>query len=68
MFCLLFPTLQFDLSHVHTVILDECDELLRGSMRAQVELILSQVPDTSQLICVSATVSDAVVKFARARL
>lgn len=56
-------TVQFD--DVHTIILDEADEMLNMGFREDIEMILSQVPDERQTIMFSATMPRAIQDIAR---
>ncbi|MBT9775349.1 DEAD/DEAH box helicase [Clostridium sp. MCC353] len=55
-------TVKFD--HVHTVIMDEADEMLNMGFLEDMETILSQLPDERQTIMFSATMPDAIAKIA----
>ncbi|RLO04244.1 hypothetical protein DYB28_006782, partial [Aphanomyces astaci] len=59
-----------DLSHVITCVLDEADLLVDQSsgFEAKVLAILAALPPTTQLVLVSATVTQAVLSFAHAHL
>jgi superfamily II DNA/RNA helicase len=59
--------LQLQLEAAHTLVLDECDELLRGSMGHQVSLIQSQFSEGYKCIAVSATPSLQTTKLLRQR-
>lgn len=56
-------TVKFD--HVHTVIMDEADEMLNMGFLEDMETILSQLPEERQTIMFSATMPDAIMKIAR---
>lgn len=56
-------TVKFD--HVHTVIMDEADEMLNMGFLEDMETILSQLPEERQTIMFSATMPDAILKIAR---
>lgn len=56
-------TVKFD--QVHTVIMDEADEMLNMGFLEDMETILSQLPDERQTIMFSATMPDAIQKIAR---
>lgn len=55
-------TVKFD--HVHTVIMDEADEMLNMGFLEDMETILSQLPEERQTIMFSATMPDAIAKIA----
>ena len=50
---------------VHTVIMDEADEMLNMGFLEDLESILSQLPEARQTILFSATMPDAIMKIAR---
>ncbi|GAB3054874.1 DEAD/DEAH box helicase [Sediminivirga luteola] len=54
-----------DLSHVHTVILDEADEMLDLGFLPDVEKIIAAVPPVRQTMLFSATMPGAVITLAR---
>ena len=56
-------TVKFD--QVHTVIMDEADEMLNMGFLEDMETILSQLPEERQTIMFSATMPDAIAKIAR---
>ncbi len=56
-------TVKFD--QVHTVVMDEADEMLNMGFLEDMETILSQLPQERQTIMFSATMPDAILKFAR---
>lgn len=56
-------TVKFD--KVHTVIMDEADEMLNMGFLEDMETILSQLPEERQTILFSATMPDAIAKIAR---
>lgn len=56
-------TVKFD--QVHTVIMDEADEMLNMGFLEDMETILSQLPDERQTIMFSATMPDAIQKIAK---
>lgn len=56
-------TIKFD--QVHTVIMDEADEMLNMGFLEDMETILSQLPEERQTIMFSATMPDAIAKIAR---
>lgn len=56
-------TVKFD--HVHTVIMDEADEMLNMGFLEDMETILGQLPEERQTIMFSATMPDAISKIAR---
>lgn len=55
-------TVKFD--NVHTVIMDEADEMLNMGFLEDMETILSQLPEERQTIMFSATMPDAIAKIA----
>lgn len=50
---------------VHTVIMDEADEMLNMGFLEDMETILGQLPEERQTILFSATMPDAILKIAR---
>ena len=56
-------TIRFD--HVHTVILDEADEMLNMGFLEDMETILGQLPDERQTVMFSATMPMAIQEIAR---
>ena len=56
-------TVKFD--QVHTVIMDEADEMLNMGFLEDMETILSQLPEERQTIMFSATMPEAIMKIAR---
>ena len=50
---------------VHTVIMDEADEMLNMGFLEDMETILGQLPEKRQTILFSATMPDAIMKIAR---
>ena len=56
-------TIKFD--QVHTVIMDEADEMLNMGFLEDMEAILSQLPEERQTIMFSATMPDAIQKIAK---
>lgn len=56
-------TVKFD--QVHTVIMDEADEMLNMGFLEDMETILSQLPKERQTIMFSATMPDAIQKIAK---
>ena len=53
-------TVKFD--YIHTVILDEADEMLNMGFREDIETILSQVPEERQTIMFSATMPKPILE------
>ncbi len=51
--------------HVHTVVLDEADEMLNMGFLEDMETILSQLPDERQTLMFSATMPPAIAEIAR---
>ncbi|MEG0369801.1 MAG: DEAD/DEAH box helicase, partial [Hungatella sp.] len=56
-------TVKFD--NVHTVIMDEADEMLNMGFLEDMETILSQLPDDRQTVMFSATMPEAIAGIAR---
>lgn len=56
-------TVKFD--HVHTVILDEADEMLNMGFLEDMETILSQLPEERQTVMFSATMPAAIADIAK---
>ena len=56
-------TVKFD--NIHTVILDEADEMLNMGFREDIETILSQVPEERQTIMFSATMPKPILDITR---
>lgn len=56
-------TVKFD--QVHTVVLDEADEMLNMGFLEDMETILSQLPDERQTVMFSATMPEAIQKIAK---
>lgn len=56
-------TVKFD--QVHTVIMDEADEMLNMGFLEDMETILSQLPEERQTIMFSATMPEAIMKIAQ---
>lgn len=54
-----------DLSHVHTVILDEADEMLNMGFLDEINAILENVPDERKMLLFSATMPDEIAKIAK---
>ena len=52
-------TVKFD--HIHTVILDEADEMLNMGFREDIETILKDVPKERQTILFSATMPKPIL-------
>ena len=53
------------LDHVHTVVLDEADEMLNMGFLEDMETILSQLPEERQTLMFSATMPPAIAEIAR---
>lgn len=53
------------LDHVHTVILDEADEMLNMGFVEDIETILASVPEERQTVLFSATMPEAIMNIAR---
>lgn len=53
------------MDHVHTVVLDEADEMLNMGFLEDMETILGQLPETRQTMMFSATMSPAILEIAR---
>ena len=51
--------------HVHTVVLDEADEMLNMGFLEDMETILSQLPEERQTVMFSATMPPAIAEIAR---
>ena len=47
--------------HVHTVVLDEADEMLNMGFREDIETILSYIPEERQTVLFSATMPKAIL-------
>ena len=56
-------TVKFD--QVHTVILDEADEMLNMGFLEDMETILSQLPEERQTVMFSATMPEAIARIAK---
>lgn len=56
-------TVKFD--HVHTVVMDEADEMLNMGFLEDMETILSQLPEDRQTVMFSATMPSAIMEIAR---
>lgn len=56
-------TIKFD--RVHTVILDEADEMLNMGFLEDMETILSQLPEERQTVMFSATMPGAIAQIAK---
>lgn len=56
-------TIKFD--HVHTVVLDEADEMLNMGFLEDMETILSELPDDRQTVMFSATMPPAIAEIAK---
>lgn len=54
-----------DLTNVHTVILDEADEMLNMGFLDDINSILSNVPEERKMLLFSATMPDEIAKIAR---
>ncbi|RGZ00109.1 DEAD/DEAH box helicase [Clostridium sp. AM58-1XD] len=53
------------LDHVHTVVLDEADEMLNMGFLEDMETILSQLPEERQTVMFSATMPQAIAEIAK---
>lgn len=53
------------MDHVHTVVLDEADEMLNMGFLEDMETILSQLPEERQTLMFSATMPQAIAEIAR---
>ena len=53
------------LEHVHTVILDEADEMLNMGFVEDIETILQSVPEERQTVLFSATMPEAIMNIAK---
>jgi len=56
-------TVKFD--HIHTVVLDEADEMLNMGFREDIETILKEVPEERQTVLFSATMPSPILEIAR---
>lgn len=56
-------TVKFD--HVHTIVLDEADEMLNMGFREDIETILQQIPEDRQTVLFSATMPKAILEIAK---
>ena len=56
-------TVKFE--HVHTVVMDEADEMLNMGFLEDMETILSQLPEERQTVMFSATMPSAIMEIAR---
>ena len=56
-------TVKFD--HIHTVVMDEADEMLNMGFLEDMETILSQLPEERQTLMFSATMPQAIAEIAR---
>lgn len=56
-------TIKFD--HVHTVVLDEADEMLNMGFLEDMEMILSELPEERQTVMFSATMPPAIAEIAK---
>jgi len=56
-------TVKFD--HIHTVVLDEADEMLNMGFREDIETILKEVPEDRQTVLFSATMPGPILEIAR---
>lgn len=54
-----------DLSDVHTVVLDEADEMLNMGFLDSIDAILANVPDERKMLMFSATMPDEIAKIAK---
>ena len=53
------------LEHVHTVVLDEADEMLNMGFLEDMETILSELPEERQTVMFSATMPPAIAEIAK---
>ena len=53
------------MDHVHTVVLDEADEMLNMGFLEDMETILSQLPEVRQTVMFSATMAQAIADIAK---
>ncbi|MCB6609104.1 DEAD/DEAH box helicase [[Clostridium] symbiosum] len=53
------------LDHVHTVVLDEADEMLNMGFLEDMEMILSELPEERQTVMFSATMPPAIAEIAK---
>lgn len=56
---------EVNLSGVHTVILDEADEMLNMGFLDDINAILDNVPDNRKMLMFSATMPDEIAKIAK---
>ncbi|MDE5745852.1 MAG: DEAD/DEAH box helicase, partial [Paramuribaculum sp.] len=54
-----------DLSNVHTVVLDEADEMLNMGFLDSIDAILAHVPDERKMLMFSATMPDEIARIAK---
>jgi len=54
------------MDHIHTVVLDEADEMLNMGFRDDIETILKEVPKARQTLLFSATMPQAIIEITRA--
>ncbi|XP_061385332.1 uncharacterized protein LOC133320754 [Danaus plexippus] len=57
--------IDLNLTRVESVVLDEADQLFELGMGEQIEFIFSKIPNNKQIICMSATLPDALIEFTR---
>jgi superfamily II DNA/RNA helicase len=53
-----------NLDHLKVIVLDEADQMLHIGFKNEIELILSRIPKSRQMLCFSATMNSAVNKIA----
>ena len=56
-------TVKFD--NVHTIVLDEADEMLNMGFREDIETILKEIPQERQTVLFSATMPKAILDIAK---
>ena len=53
------------MDHIHTVVLDEADEMLNMGFRDDIETILSGVPEERQTVLFSATMPKPILEITK---